>query len=57
MILPLLLWVFGVAMSSGIQLYTECADTAAVILEEPDLDIVRIFYRSQEIGDIIRNEN
>lgn len=57
MILPLLLWVFGIAMSSGIQMYAECTDTAAAILEEPNLDVVKVFYRSQEIEDIIGNEN
>lgn len=56
-ILPLLLGLLGLVMSSGIQMYTECRDTAVSILEEPDLDIVKTFYRWQEIGDIVGDED
>lgn len=53
LIIPLVLLVFGLAMSSGIILYTECRDTAAGIREEKEFDAVETFYRWQGIGDII----
>ena len=56
-ILPLLLAVFGLAMSSGLTLYEECRDTAIAIREEKEFDAVEQFYRWQGIGEIIGNGN
>ena len=56
-ILPLLLGLLGLAMSSGIRMYIECRDMAVSILEEPDLDIRKKFFRWQEIGDMIEDED
>ena len=51
-VLPFLLLVFGMVMSSGINLYTECMDTAAAIRDEQEFDAVGAFYQWQRVGDI-----
>ena len=57
LVMPLVLLVFGLAMSSGIMLYTECRDTSADIQEEKEFDAVEAFYRWQGIGDMIGDGN
>ncbi len=56
-ILPLVLLLFGAAMDGGIQMYTECRDTAVSIAEEKEIDTVKLFYRFKALGDITGNED
>lgn len=56
-IVPLLLFLFGMAMRCGIQLYTECRDTAVVVQNEQKLEIVQEFYFWQGIEEIGRDED
>lgn len=56
-VVPLVLFVFVLAMQSGISMYTECRDTAAAIREEEELDIVKLFYRWREAGEFLGNED
>ena len=51
----LVLFVFG--MKSGIQMYTECRDTALAIGQEQEIEAVKMFYRWQEAGELFQNED
>lgn len=52
LILPLLLFLFAMVMERGIEMYTECCNTAVSVYEEQEPDIVKSFYLWQRIGDI-----
>lgn len=55
LILPLVLFLFGLVMQMGIAMYEECRDTAAAIQEESDIEIVEIFYHWKKVGEWIEN--
>ena len=57
LIFPLILLVFVLAMSGGIQMYEECRDEAAAIGAEMDFDTIKWFYKWQGVGEIIENED
>ncbi len=57
LIFPLILLVFVLAMSGGIQMYEECRDEAAAIGAEGDFDTIKWFYKWQGVGEIIENED
>lgn len=42
---------------SGIQMYTECRDTALAIGQEQEIEAVKMFYRWQEAGELFQNED
>ena len=48
LVVPLVLALFAFAMKSGIQMYTECRDTALAIGQEQEIDAVNIFHRTLE---------
>ncbi len=56
-ILAVLLFLFAFTMESGIQMYTECRDTAIAIQGEAEMDIIEKFYFWQRIGSITENED
>ena len=49
--------MFAFAMKSGIQMYTECRDTALAIGQEQEIEAVKMFYRWQEAGELFQNED
>ena len=49
--------LFAFAMKSGIQMYTECRDTALAIGQEQEIEAVKMFYRWQEAGELFQNED
>lgn len=51
-IVPLVLFVFGLSMRSGIQLYLEFKDTVFEIMEDETMDAVQKFYQLNMLGDI-----
>ena len=53
LVVPLVLALFAFAMKSGIQMYTECRDTA----QEQEIEAVKMFYRWQEAGELFQNED
>ena len=55
LILPLVLFLFGLVMQMGIAMYEESRDTAAAIQEESDIEIVETFYRWKKVGEWIEN--
>ena len=55
LVVPLVLALFAFAMKSGIQMYTECRDTALAIGQE--IEAVKMFYRWQEAGELFQNED
>lgn len=57
LIFPLILLVFVLAISGGIQMYEECRDEAAAIGAEGDFDTIKWFYKWQGVGEIIENED
>lgn len=52
LILPLILMVFMLAMSTGIRLYEECLQTGEQI-SQGEFDAVKWFYRCKEMGELI----
>lgn len=52
-IVPMLLMVFALAMNSGLVMYEECRETAVAIMEEPEADTVKLFYRWKEAGELL----
>lgn len=56
-VVPLVLFVFALAMQSGLSMYTECRDTAVLIQEERKPDVVKMFYRWREAGEFLGNED
>ena len=56
LVVPLVLALFAFAMKSGIQMYTECRDTALAIGQEQEIEAVKMFYRWQEAGELFQNE-
>ena len=57
LVVPLVLALFAFAMKSGIQMYTECRDTALAIGQEQEIEAVKMFYRWQEAGELFQNED
>ncbi len=57
LVVPLVLALFAFAMKSGIQMYTECRDTALAIGHEQEIEAVKMFYRWQEAGELFQNED
>ena len=55
LVVPLVLALFAFAMKSGIQMYTECRDTALAI--EQEIEAVKMFYSWQEAGELFQNED
>ena len=55
LILPLVLFMFGLVMQTGIAMYEECRDTAVAIQEESDVEIVETFYHWKKVGEWIEN--
>lgn len=56
-IVPLVLFVFGLSMRSGIQLYLEFKDTVFEIMEDETMDAVQKFYQLNMLGDIGEDED
>lgn len=56
-IVPLVLFVFGISMRSGIQLYLEFKDTVFEIMEDETMDAVQKFYQLNMLGDIGEDED
>lgn len=56
-IVPLVLFVFGFSMRSGIQLYLEFKDTVFEIMEDETMDAVQKFYQLNMLGDIGEDED
>lgn len=56
-IVPLVLFVFGLSMRSGIQLYLEFKDTVFEIMEDETMDAVQRFYQLNMLGDIGEDED
>lgn len=56
-IVPLVLFVFGLSMRSGIQLYLEFKDTVFEIMEDEIMDAVQKFYQLNMLGDIGEDED
>lgn len=56
-IVPLVLFVFVLAMESGLSMYTECRDTAVSIRDEEKYDTVKLFYCWREAGEFLGNED
>ena len=54
LVVPLVLALFAFAMKSGIQMYTECRDTALAIGQEQEIEAVKMFYRWQEAGELFK---
>ena len=54
LVVPLVLALFAFAMKSGIQMYTECRDTALAIGQEQEIEAVKMFYRWQEAGNYFK---
>lgn len=52
LIFPIILFVFILAIQTGITMYTECRDTAIAIKGETDLEIVDTFYRFKKAGEL-----
>ena len=48
LVVPLVLALFAFAMKSGIQMYTECRDTALAIGQEQEIE---------EAGELFQNED
>lgn len=57
LVFPVLLFLMIFTMQMGLQMYTECRDTAVSILEEQDLDIIKQFYLRQNIEGITEDGN
>ena len=57
LVVPLVLALFAFAMKSGIQMYTECRDTALAIGQEQEIEAVKMFYLWQEAGELFQNED
>lgn len=55
LIVPMLLMVFALAMGSGLAMCGECRETAALIMEEPEPDTVKMFYRWKTMGELLQN--
>lgn len=49
LVYPILLLLMLFTLQTGLCMYTECRDTAVSILEEQDLDIIKIFYLKQNV--------
>lgn len=56
-ILPLLLFLFGIAMQGGIDLYKEVKNTSVLIEQEEKINTVKSFYQWKMLGDMTTNEN
>lgn len=56
-IVPLVLFVFGLSMRSGIQLYLEFKDTVFEIMEDETMDAIQKFYQLNMLGDIGEDED
>lgn len=52
-IVPMLLMVFALTMESALTMYDECRETAALIMEEPEPDTVKLFYRWKAAGELL----
>ncbi len=52
-IVPMLLMVFALAMEGALTMYDECRETAALIMEEPKPDTVKLFYRYKAAGELL----
>lgn len=55
--IPLLIGLYLFAMRAGIQFYTEAEETVAQIQAEEQIDVLKLFYRKENIGDIIEHGN
>lgn len=55
LIIPLWLALCILAVNSGVQLYLECLDTVEAVEAEKEIDIVRLFYIYNGIGDMIED--
>lgn len=56
-ILPLLLFLLGMAMRGGIELYKEVKETSVLIEQEEQMNTVKSFYQWKILGDIVKYEN
>ena len=50
--MPFLLAIYLFVMQTGIQLYTETSDMATGIQAEPGVDVLKLFYRIQGLGEV-----
>lgn len=55
LIIPLWLALCILTVNSGVQLYLECLDTVEAVEAEKEIDIVRLFYICNGIGDMIED--
>lgn len=55
LILPLWLALCVLAVDSGVHLYQETLDTVAAVEAEKDIDVIKLFYICNGIGDIIED--
>lgn len=51
--IPLLLFVFAIAIESGMKMYMECQDTVLELESEEKIDVVQMFYIWNGIGELI----
>lgn len=56
-IFPIVLALFTLTMQTGIELYQESRETAALIMEEGKTDTVKLFYRYKILGEWMANED
>lgn len=57
LIFPLVLALFALTMESGMELYRESRETAALIMEEEEPDTVKTFYKWKILGEWKTDEN
>ena len=50
--MPFLLAIYLFVMQTGIQLYTETIDMAVEIQAEPEVDVLKLFYRIQGLEEV-----
>lgn len=51
--IPLLISFYLFAMRTGIELYTETKELAEQIQAEERIDVKKLFYRKENIGDLL----
>lgn len=54
LVVPLVLALFAFAMKSGIQMYTECRDTALAIGQEQEIEAVKCFTAGRKRGNYFK---
>ena len=52
LIIPLVLVMFAMTMTTGLQMYEECRETAVELGAGQDLNIIQKFYLWNELGEM-----